>query len=196
VGERDRFGSAHLTLLSLQLTGLSMLAALAPWQRRFVVILLLGCAVDLSLGVLLHARVESVENTATATPFPELTFADGAIQIAPPGPEALSRAARGNWYAKHQLAFLLRIDREFQDRYGRDPAFRKVSPEITAEIARVRAEDAGNWQGWFERHAGELEYLGDHVAGRSGLGTNVVTALLLIFLAGLGAILWRTRGTI
>ena len=163
-------------------------------RRRSVAILLLaGCAVDFSLGVLLQARVEGLENTATTTVFPGMAFAGGTIQTASPGPNALSHTAWDNWYGKHQLAFLLRMFREFEDRSGNDPAFQRILPPMSAQIAQARADDASMWQGWYQRHDGEMEFLGDHVAGGAGVGTKVATAFLLMLFLGLaGSVFLRT----
>ena len=51
VGERDLFGSAHLTMLPLEVLGLSLIAASFPWRRKVAVWLLAGCAIDFGLGV-------------------------------------------------------------------------------------------------------------------------------------------------
>jgi hypothetical protein len=195
VGERDPGGAAHLTLLSLQVLGLSMLAAIIPWRRRTLAILVLaGCTVDFSLGVLLQAHVESLENTAQSTVFPGMEFVGGSIQTAAPGPDGLSHSSWNNWFVKHQLVVFDWWRRELEQRYGSDPAFRATLPAYEANVDKARADDNNIWQNWFGRHGGEAQFLGDHVAGSSGLGTNVATALLLMLFLGLaGSVFWRTN---
>jgi len=194
VGERDPLGVAHLTLLALQVLGLSMLAAVIPWRRRSLAILLLaGCAVDFSLGVLLQARVESLDNTAHSKVFPEMEFVGGEIRNTAPEAGTLTYSAWQNWYYKHRLALHMRWLGELQQRHGNDAAFRKILPNLTAQIASLQAEDATTWQGWFGRHGGELEFLGDRVALRFGPGTAAATALLLALLLVLaGGVILRT----
>jgi len=195
VGERDLFGSAHLTLLSLQALGLSMLAAVIPWRRRSLAILLLaGCAVDFSLGVLLQARVESLENTAQRTVFPPLVVVGGALQIAAPGAEGLSDLAWYNWYRKHQYALDQSWFREVDRRSGKDPTLQNILPRMSDLLKRDRSEDASLWQGWYGRHGGEMEFLGDHAAGSSGARTTVATALLSMLFLGLAATVFQRTG--
>ena len=94
VGERDPLGVGHLTLLSLQVLGLTMLAAIVPWKRGILTALILaGCAVDFSFGVWLQAHVEAMDNTAQTMVFSGLDFRDGSIGLVEPGPDALSSSA-------------------------------------------------------------------------------------------------------
>src|SRR5579863_54345 len=93
VGEADQFGSAHVTLLPLEALGLTMLAGAFPLRKAAAVILLTGCEVDFSMGILLHARIEGMESG-----------------IAVPGPESLSHAAQSNWRQKHQYALSQEMD--------------------------------------------------------------------------------------
>jgi hypothetical protein len=190
VGERDRLGVAHLALLSLQAIGLSLLAAAIPWRKRQVAMLVLaGCAVDFGFGVLLQARVENLENSPGDTVFPGIVFEGGKIETALPGPQALSRSSWNNWFVKHQLAVYYRWLRELNQRYGQDPAFRAMLPNYQAKINQERADDASVWQGWFARHDGEAQFLGDHVSGGAGIAT---AALCLLFVGLAGGVFLRT----
>jgi hypothetical protein len=85
VGEADQFGVAHVTLLSLEVLGLTMLAGSFPLRRIAAVVLLAGCAVDFSMGIVLHARIEGIE--------------DG---IATPGLAPFSHAIQNGWRQKHE----------------------------------------------------------------------------------------------
>jgi hypothetical protein len=188
VGERDPQGVGHLTLLSLQAMGLTLLAAAIPWQHRPLaiplpaILLLAGCAVDCSLGVLLQARMENLENTAQTTVFPEMEFADGAIQTAAPGPSALSRSAWRNWYGKHMFAINSKWLEQLGKRYGNDPSIQGILSQMADRVASVRSDDATMWQGWFGRHGGEAVFLGDHLPG---WGANAATAMLAMMVLGL-----------
>ena len=93
VGEADRFGVAHATLLSLAVLGLTMLAGTFPLGKTVALVLLAGCAVDFSAGILLHARIEGMESG-----------------IATAGPESLSNFAQINWRQKHLFALSQEMD--------------------------------------------------------------------------------------
>jgi len=192
VGERDRLGVAHLTLLSLQVMGLAMLAAVVPWRRgALTAVILAGCAVDFSCGVLLQAHVESLDNTAGDTVFPNAEFAGGGIQTALPGPDALSRSAWDNWFVKQKMALFDRWLRDLDRRYGSDPEYQHLRPQYQQNVAEVAADDAANWQGWFAHHGGEVVFLGDHLAGWFGAATGVAEALLVALFLGLAGAVYR-----
>jgi hypothetical protein len=191
VGERDPLGVGHLTLLSLQVLGLAMLAAVVPWRRgTLALVILAGCAVDFSCGVLLQAHVESLDNDAHNAPFPGVDFVGGSIQTVPPGPDALSRSAWNNWFVKHRLAVYQWWLRDLSQRYGGDPAFQRMLPGYKRTMDQSEANDATAWQGWFGRHGGEVEFLGDHVAG---LSTGFQVMLVALF-AGLAGAVYRHAG--
>ena len=189
VGERDPLGVGHLTLLSLQVVGLSMLAAAIPWRRGILtMVILAGCTVDFSFGVLLQAHVEGLENDARGNVFPGLDFTGAAIHATPPGPDALSSSAWNNWFEKHQLAAYDGWLRGLERRYGNLPAFQKTVPDYRKNIARIRSDDAKTWQGWFTGHGGEAVFLGDHVAAWSAVFQILLVAL---FLGLAGRVYWR-----
>jgi hypothetical protein len=168
VGESDLFGVGHLTLLSLQVVGMSMLAAVIPWRRgTLAIVILAGCAADFSSGVLLQAHVEGLENTAQSTVFPGMEFTGGAVQASPPGPDALSPSAWNNWFVKHRLLDYDVWLRDLKQRYGSDPAFQATLPQYKEIADKVVAGDIKNWQGWFVHHGGQVEFLGDHVGAWS-----------------------------
>jgi len=194
VGERDPQGVGHLTLLSLQMLGLSLLAAAIPWQRRVLVAAVLtGCAVDFSMGVFLQARVESLDNSPQGIVFPGMEFVQAQIQTAPPGPAALSGSAWTNWFVKHKLAAYYWWLRALDAQYANDASFKVLRSRFEDRIRQARSDDATAWQGWFDRHDGEVQFLGDHVAGTTGAGTNIALAMLaILFVALAGATYWRT----
>jgi hypothetical protein len=180
VGERDPLGVGHLTLLSLQIVGLTMLAAVVPWRRGILTMLILaGCAVDFSFGVWLQAHVEALDNSAQATVFPGLEFRNGAIGVAEPGPDALSGSAWNNWYTKHRLAVFDRWLDDLNRQHGNDPQFQAALPGFRGQMEKARAEDAKKWQGWFTNHGGEVILLGDHVAAWSAAFQALLVALFL-----------------
>jgi len=190
VGERDPLGVGHLTLLSLQVVGLSMLAAMIPWRRGVLtIVILVGCAIDFSFGVLLQAHVEGLENDAQAAVFPGMEFNGTAIQATPPGPDALSPSAWNNWFEKHQLAVFDVWLRDLQRKSGALPAFQAMMPDYRKSVQKAAAEDVKSWQGWFGRHRGEAEFLGDHVASWSAAFQVLLVGL---FLALAGSVYWRT----
>jgi len=190
VGERDPLGVGHLTLLSLQVVGLSLLAAVIPWRRStLAIVILAGCAVDFSFGVLLQAHVEGLENDAQATVFPGMEFTGRAIQATPPGPDALSPSAWNNWYEKHQLAVYDTWLRDLQRTTGAAPAFQAMMPDYRKSMEKAAADDVKSWQGWFGRHGGEAEFIGDHVGNWSAA---LQVLLVALFLGLAGSVYWRT----
>jgi hypothetical protein len=176
VGERDLFGSAHLTLLPMEALGLTLLAARFRTSRVLAILILAGCAIDFGLGVFLHLRVEHLENTPTATIFPGPVVMGGQVVLAP-APEGLSDSARDSWTRKHQLANHLRWKNEIEktDAAGK--------PEVLGLMDQMIAEDARLFHGWYARHGGDIEYLGDH-SGASDIPSGLL-AILCVFL------LWR-----
>ncbi|HUI57041.1 MAG TPA: hypothetical protein VLY04_18830 [Bryobacteraceae bacterium] len=183
VGERDPLGVPHLTMLPLEALGVSLVAALVPWRNRAVASLLLaGCAVDFSLGVFLHARVESEENTTQHRVFAEITFSGGDLQTAPP-PDSLSPSAWRNWYWKH-LELLNSRWLEQLPRQDENPASQQGWQRVRSNIERLQQQLNQDWQGWYGRHGGQVTFLGDHLAG---VGTNIAAGTVLMLFVGLMA---------
>src|ERR1051326_3343138 len=104
VGERDYFGVAHLTLISLFALGLTLLASRFGRSRTVAVLIVSGCAIDFGLGVFLQARIEHLENTPERPVFATLAVGDAGIDFPAPA-DTLSQPAWGNWFRKHQLAY-------------------------------------------------------------------------------------------
>jgi hypothetical protein len=79
IGERDSWGLAHLTLLSLQVLGITMLAGSLLSRKVIAIILVCGCAVDFFLGIFLQARLENLQNVSqkTVSPADDATFWHG-----------------------------------------------------------------------------------------------------------------------
>jgi hypothetical protein len=101
----EDFGIAHVTLQPLIVLSLSLLAGnLASIPRVAASIVLLGCLIDFSLGVLLQTQVQSLENGRDKTFFAGLAVQNGRPALGTPQEHSLSRAAWGNWFRKHQLA--------------------------------------------------------------------------------------------
>jgi hypothetical protein len=84
--------------------GLAFLAANFTTSRVVSLLIVAGCVIDFSLGIFLQARVEHLENTAQQTAFPRIMIGKVRMDLAPAGPDALSRTAGNNWFRKHQYA--------------------------------------------------------------------------------------------
>ena len=195
VGERDLMGSAHLTLIPLEVLGLSLIAAAFPWKRVAAIAIVAGCIVDFSLGVFLQARVEALENTPQRTVFNAgLNLAYASFQPGSPTPDGLSEVAWGNWFFKHRFELCRRYVGVLADSRPPDAETREAVARAQAQIQQNLNEDAAGWRGWWMRHDYALDFLGDDVAGPSGEGAPVPqTVLVVLFLALMGALLREMR---
>lgn len=183
VGERDYFGVAHLTLIPLELLGLTLLAGRFYSRRWIALLVVAGCAIDFSLGVFLHARVQHLDNKAEHTYFTGLSYGNGQFIIGGAGPDSLNIYAWRNWLGKHHVALCEKWLR-LGEAYRRGEA--EVEParaDLRAAIAERLKEDEVNWHGWYRRNGGEFELIGDHFGGG-----DVTSALLALAALGL---LWR-----
>jgi hypothetical protein len=176
VGERDPYGTAHLTLLPLQLLGLTLLAGRFRQSRVLAFLLMAGCVIDFSLGVFLHLRVQHLENTAEQRYFAEPSIRNGRVGVFPL-PDGLSGYASENWLEKHEVVNVIRWKRELADVAAEGKA------QFLAILDRLTDENQRHFRGWYERHGGEVEYLGDHF-GASG----IPLALMVVVFGGL---MWR-----
>ena len=186
VGERDENGSAHLTLLPMMIMGLAFLAANFCRRRWVAYLVLAGALVDFPVGVMLQARVENLENRPGHTVFTGLSFENGGFAVGTPGPESLSRAAWFNWIEKHQYAMAQEWLGEVDRYHGEGPRFAQSRASLRAGLQKMIGEDQTMWQGWYSRHGGSVEFLGDTF----GEGWAPCIALSALWLALLGT-LWR-----
>ena len=181
VGERDFLGVAHLTLLPLEIMGLALLAASFPLRRVVVLALLAGCIVDFSLGVFLHARLENLENTPARIVF------SGIGTIWQPGQSPLGGVAWANWYSKHEYSLAEQWLRQMDSSPPGDVAAHPTGLELREVLDR----DQHAWDGWYQRHGGSVEFLGDHLAGPQFRGIDVQSIFLLLASAALIALFWK-----
>ena len=193
VGERDTLGVSHLTLLGLEVSGLALLAGafprLHPALRAAVIA---GCAVDFGLGIFLHARLQSLENTPARAVWPEITYlGSGQFGKAPPTAETLSEPAWTNWLRKHRAEIFARWLVSLPRGNEGDLLFRANWPPLEQQIKTGLHNEATGWGGWKERNGGVLTHLGDRVAGASGRGTEVASWLFLAQFAGMMWLLAR-----
>jgi hypothetical protein len=187
VGERDSLGAAHLTLLSLEVMGLALAAGTLPVRRALAVALIAGSIADFSLGILLQARVENLENTPGEMVFSGLTVADGRYSVGEePGPHSLSASAWRNWYRKHQYELSKLWMAELAPHADSEVGARQLAAVLKSQIE----EDRTAWYGWYSRHGGSVEFLGDHVA-QSSMVSHAGLLLLLGLFAGLIQKLWH-----
>jgi hypothetical protein len=185
VGERDYFGVAHLTLIPLELLGLTLLAARFFSRRLIALLIVAGCAVDFSLGVFFHARVQHLDNTAGHTYFTGLSYGNGQFIIGGAGPDSLNIYAWRNWLGKHHVA-LNEKWLGLGEAYRRgDPEMEPAKADLRAAIAERLKEDEVNWHGWYRRNGGEFELIGDHFG--DGDATSVLLALAALGLLWLMA---------
>jgi hypothetical protein len=183
VGERDYFGVAHLTLIPLELLGITLQGARFFSRRLVALLIVAGCAVDFSLGVFFHARMQHLDNTAEHTYFTGLSYGNGQFVIGGAGPDSLNIYAWRNWMDKHHVALCEKWLALGEAYHRGDPAVEAAKVDLRAAIAERLKEDEVNWHGWYRRNGGELELIGDHFGG--GDATSVLLALAAM------ALLWQ-----
>jgi hypothetical protein len=180
-GERDRFGSAHIVLLSLMAIGLTFLAANFTSRRAISLLIAAGCAVDFGLGIFVHARVEHLESSPDPSVFARIQANGVPMDIAPATLQTLSRPTGGNWFRKHQYAlanqWLSALNAAHRDGSPIPPAQAKLH-KVLSEIVQ---QDTTLYGGWYQAHHGELTFFGDHF-GDSGLTTILLAAGALVIL--------------
>lgn len=196
VGERDRFGSAHLTLLPLETLGLTLLAARFPWKRVATIAILMACLIDFTLGIWLHVYVESFENTPSRTVFDTaLRPEDGEFE---PGPKSLAVLYKGtawtNWFLKHKYQIVGKYEAMLASYDPPNPEARQTVHRLLSKLDRDSAEDAALFQGWWGRHHLQLTYMGDEVAVLPERFGPVPEFLLWFLAIGLaGALVYSRR---
>jgi hypothetical protein len=183
IGGREPLGLANGYLLTLQVIGLTLLASFITRRRMLTTLVLVGCILDFSIGILLHAQVQSHENVDGKTFFSDLVYLDGSIRHAPAGPDTLSDSAWQNWFVKHQRALCDRWLKEMPEKYGNEPGFPIVWPGYRFQIENLRKQDDAQWGGWYSRHGGEVGFLGDQVVG--AVGEKLPLFVLTVLLVGL-----------
>jgi hypothetical protein len=187
VGERDPMGVAHLTLLPMEALGLTLLASRFLTKPVIAWLMIVGCGIDFSLGVFLHARVQHLENTPEKTVFTGLSFSNGRFAVGPVGTDAMSMPAWGNWMRKHQYRLMEQWDRDAGNYRRDDAALDRARADFRKGLDLLKQQDGRMWGGWYRRNGGEITFIGDDF----GDG-DAVSALL--FLAGLG-LLWKMAKT-
>lgn len=175
-GEIDHLGLAHITLFSLEIVGLSLLAATFPWRRTAMILVLAGCVVDFSAGVLFHGYVESLENSSQGTVFQGLNSIGGKPNDNPATPYSLGGTAWDNWHLKHQHA----LSREGLDQLAGLPP--ETAAVGKAQMQKSLQEDEIAWHGWYARNGGSVKFLGDHFSADSGLARFVFLRIGLLLL--------------
>jgi hypothetical protein len=188
VGERDELGVAHLTLFALEVLGLTLLASALTRRRALMFLIIAGCILDFSFGVLLNAHIQSIEENSARPVFGGLEFSD-TLERASPATDALSNFAWMNWFGKHRVALCDEWLAQMPEHNKSNPKFESNWPGLQTKILKMRQEDDIGWGGWYSRHNGEIEYIGDHVVGR--VGEALPAAVLLILAVGLIATLIR-----
>jgi hypothetical protein len=192
VGERDFFGSAHLTMLPLEVLGLSLIAASFPWRRNLAVLLMAGCAIDFGLGVFLQAHTEGLENTPGQTVFTAAVKPwDGTWQRGSSRPASLSVAAWENWFAKHRFTLTRQMLGNLENFHPNSVQAQQDGIRVRRKLTSDLAEDETLWHGWWARHDYEMNFFGDAVAGSSGTGGAFPEFVLLAAFAGLMAAMVR-----
>jgi hypothetical protein len=174
VGERDYFGSAHLTLIPLELLGLTLLSAHFLKSRTIALLVIAGCAIDFGAGVFFHARVQHLDNTAGHMYFSGLSVGQGQFFIGQPAPESLNHPAWANWVAKHLLTLCSTWLAQGEGFRPNDPAVEPARADLRATLAERARDDDSLWHGWYRRNGGQIEMIGDYFPG------DITTIMLIL----------------
>jgi hypothetical protein len=94
----------------------------------------------------------------------------------------MNMAAWRNWMAKHQVALCRQWLATGEAFHKGDPAFEQAKVDLRAAIAERVQEDDTIWHGWYRRHGGEFDLIGDHFGG--GDATSVLLVLAALGLLG------------
>jgi len=181
VGERDLFGVAHLTLIPLELLGLTLLAGRFFTSRTLACLLVAGCAIDFGAGIFLQERMQHLENSPGHTYFTGLAFGRGQFLIGDPGPDSVGPAAWNNWMVKRQIRYARQwLAAGLAFRPG-DPALAQARTDLRIAIDEVLKEDDTYFRGWYRQHGGEIQMLGDIVPADATLYALPLAALALLF---------------
>jgi hypothetical protein len=179
VGERDYFGVAHLTLVPLELLGLTLLSARFFSRRLVAYLIVAGCAIDFSLGIFFHVHIQHLENTAQHTYFTGLSYDRGQFAVGAPGPDSLNISAWRNWFGKHHTAYIQKWLALGESYRPGDPTVDAARADLRAAVAEQLKEDDTLWHGWYRRHGGEITLFGDHFDG------DAASVLLVLVAVGL-----------
>jgi hypothetical protein len=182
VGEADLMGLAHLTLMPIEALGITLIAASFPWNRALAAVLLVGCALDFSLGIFLQEKVESLQNSPQHTYFGGLSVENNRLITGAQGPETIGGAAWLNWFWKSRDA----IHKQWLEQLSHLPQGPGVMGFERNLREGMRANQR-NFGGWYERHGGAVTFLGDWLSEPSAEGVNAPTILALLLFIGLMA---------
>jgi hypothetical protein len=185
VGERDVFGVGHLTLIPMEVLGLTLLSAQFLRRRTIALAIIAGCALDFGLGVFFHARIQHLENTAAHRYYAGLSVSDGHFLIGMAGPDSMGGGSWRNWFGKRQSLLCLEwLQAEEQYRPG-DPTLEAGRADLRQAMREKLDDDQKYFHGWYREHGGQIGFLGD-LAGDS----DVPSVLLALAAVGL---LWKLR---
>jgi hypothetical protein len=181
--ERDRLGVAHITLLTMMATGLTLLAGNFTLRRSIALLVVAGCAIDFTFGILLQSRIEHLENSPDPSVFARIQVNGVLLNPAAAGPNTLARTTGGNWFRKHEYAlsqeWLRGLALSHPDGRGLTPAQTRARDVLT----QVVREDDTLFGGWYKNHGGELVFFGDHFGD-----TDWPSIILVLACVGL---LWK-----
>jgi hypothetical protein len=182
VGERDYFGVGHLTLIPMEVLGLTLLSS-QFFRRRWVAFAIIaGCALDFAF-LFLHARIQNLENTPQHRYYAGMSVNDGHFLIGMAGPDSMGGGSWRNWFAKRQPILCNQwLQQEEAYRPG-DPTLEAGRADLRQAMQEKLAEDQKYFRGWYQAHGGQVGFLGD------SFGEGMLpSALLLLAAAGL---LWK-----
>jgi hypothetical protein len=177
VGERDYFGVGHLTLIPMEVLGLTLLSAQFGRKRWMAFAILAGLALDFAF-VFFHTRIQNLENTPQHRYYAGMSVSEGHFLIGIAGPDSMGGGSWRNWFAKRQPLLCnewLAAEENF--RPG-DPTLEGARNALRAGLAEKLAEDQKYFRGWYAAHGGQVGFLGD------AFGEGMIPSAALLLAAG------------
>jgi hypothetical protein len=133
------------------------------------------------MGIFLHARIQHLDNTQENTYYTGLSFANGTFKIGMRGPDSLGASAWSNWLGKHQVALSDMWLRDGEAYHRGEAAFEPGKVGLRRFVADRLQRDGKYWRGWYRRHGGEIELLGDRFTGDAPSVLLALAAMALLW---------------
>ncbi len=162
VGERDFFGVGHLTLIPMEVLGLTLLSAQFCQAARGSRWRSSPDARSISRSASSFTRGFSTWRTRAAHRYyAGMGVNDGQFLIGMAGPDSMGGGIWRNWFTKRQPLLCTEWLRP-RSNFVRATRRSRRDVSIRREAMREKLdEDDKYWHGWYRDHGGQIGFLGD-----------------------------------